>query len=699
MSKFVNHSEKILKGGNHMYEKRKFLALAVLFFFTGISTASTDSLINVLESNKMNDPAKIATLQIEISKNLFLTDVSQSIDYGNKALEKAILSGNKNLELLAAKNLGTIYYRRSDFSEALVYFKTALTASLEANNKKEIAAGYNNLGLVFNRLGSYVLALENHLKQLTINKEVGDLKGIAISNRNIGNIYMNLDDYDKALEYYKVSWQISEKLTDTLAISTALLNIGVAYMELEHYEKAISYYDMALIQKKQIGDQANINLIYANLGVVYNSLKKYSEAESYFLKSLELSRKINNRLAMAVAMMNLGDVYLKTNQMDKSKDFLNHALELALEIDSKKTISQIYDFLSKFFEAKNDLNQALSFYKKATAVNDSLLNKEKSRQFYNLRIIYEVEQKEREILKQNVSIQKLKASQYYLFIAVFATILLAFFAYIRYRIKKKHNRELEIKVAEALQKEKEQQQIIVHQASLTSLGELASGIAHEIKQPLQNISLVTEGLQMELAEDTVDKDFLSKSLHDIEEGIKRIKYIITEITNFSRGQQQQIIEWFDINTRIENAFSLARTKFSNRSIDVIFELDRSLPQFQGNPYKFEQVIVNFFNNAKDAIEEKAKKFSDNFKKNMIVRTYLKSNFINVEVEDSGIGIPDEIKTKVFLPFFTTKVLGKGTGLGLSISHGIAKEMGGSIEVESKENEGTLMRLKLPLGIT
>jgi two-component system, NtrC family, sensor kinase len=699
MSKFVNHSEKILKGGNHMYEKRKFLALAVLFFFTGISTASTDSLINVLESNKMNDPAKIATLQIEISKNLFLTDVSQSIDYGNKALEKAILSGNKNLELLAAKNLGTIYYRRSDFSEALVYFKTALTASLEANNKKEIAAGYNNLGLVFNRLGSYVLALENHLKQLTINKEVGDLKGIAISNRNIGNIYMNLDDYDKALEYYKVSWQISEKLTDTLAISTALLNIGVAYMELEHYEKAISYYDMALVQKKQIGDQANINLIYANLGVVYNSLKKYSEAESYFLKSLELSRKINNRLAMAVAMMNLGDVYLKTNQMDKSKDFLNHALELALEIDSKKTISQIYDFLSKFFEAKNDLNQALSFYKKATAVNDSLLNTEKSRQFYNLRIIYEVEQKEREILKQNVSIQKLKASQYYLFIAVFATILLAFFAYIRYRIKKKHNRELEIKVAEALQKEKEQQQIIVHQASLTSLGELASGIAHEIKQPLQNISLVTEGLQMELAEDTVDKDFLSKSLHDIEEGIKRIKYIITEITNFSRGQQQQIIEWFDINTRIENAFSLARTKFSNRSIDVIFELDRSLPQFQGNPYKFEQVIVNFFNNAKDAIEEKAEKFSDNFKKNMIVRTYLKSNFINVEVEDSGIGIPDEIKTKVFLPFFTTKVLGKGTGLGLSISHGIAKEMGGSIEVESKENEGTLMRLKLPLGIT
>jgi len=269
-------------------------------------------------------------------------------------------------------------------------------------------------------------------------------------------------------------------------------------------------------------------------------------------------------------------------------------------------------------------------------------------------------------------------------------------AYYRYRTKKRHNRELEIKIAEALQKEKEQQQIIVHKSSLTSLGELASGIAHEIKQPLQNISLVNEGLQLELKEEQIDPDFITSSTRDIAEGIKRIKFIINEISNFSRGQQQEIMEWFDINTRIENAFSLARTKFSNRRIDVRFDLDKTIPEFQGNPYKFEQVVVNFFNNAKDAIEEKAEKMGEDFARKMIVRSYIKDHFIHVEVEDNGPGIPAANQTKIFLPFFTTKALGKGTGLGLSISLGIAKEMGGFIEMDSEVEKGTIMRIKLPV---
>ncbi len=675
--------------------KRGTLLLCFFCWFSTIS-ASTDSLINLVETGKVNNPAAKAELQIDISKKIFLSNADAATDYGLKALADARLSGDNNLMIAAAKNLAILYVRKSDYAEALVYFNIALSISQVADNKTEIAAGYNNLGIVYNRMGNYVLALENHLKQLTINEEAGDLRGIGISNRNIGNIYINLNEPDKALEYYMASLDISKQLNDSTAISTAQLNTGVAYMELEQYDRAIEFYDKALLQKQQIGDRLNLNLIYSNLGVVYNSLIQYTEAEEFFLKSLKISEESGQILAMAIAMMNLGDVYLKTGQLQKSFEYFNRALEIASETDSKKVISQVYAFLSKWYEAENDLKKALDYYRQSVAISDSLLDIEKNRQFRNLQIIYEVDRKEREILEQSISIQKLKTNQFYLLLAVIVVLAMAFTAFTRYRIKKKHNRELEIKIREALRKEKEQQQLIVHQASLTSLGELASGIAHEIKQPLQNISLVTEGLQMELSEEKIDKAVLATSLTDITEGIKRIKYIITEITNFSRGQQQQIIEWFDINIRIENAFSLARTKFSNRSIEVVFVLDRSLPQFQGNPYKFEQVIVNFFNNAKDAIEEKTEKSTEIFSKKMTVRTYAENDFIHIEVEDNGTGIPEEIKTKVFLPFFTTKVLGKGTGLGLSISHGIAKELGGNIEIESKENEGTLMRLKLPL---
>jgi C4-dicarboxylate-specific signal transduction histidine kinase len=339
---------------------------------------------------------------------------------------------------------------------------------------------------------------------------------------------------------------------------------------------------------------------------------------------------------------------------------------------------------------------ALEYYTQMTALKDSLLNIEKSKQIKNLQIVYEVEKKEKEILAQSLSIDRLKANQFYFLLAILVAMFLAFTGYYRYRTKKKLNRQLQEKITEALRKEKEQQQIIVHQSSLTSLGELAAGIAHEIKQPLQNISLVNEGLLLETTEEHIDPGFVKSSVNDINEGIKRIKFIINEIGNFSRGQQQQIIEWFDVNTRIENAFSLARTRFSNRRIDVRFDLDKSIPEFQGNPYKFEQVVVNFFNNAKDAVEEKAATQTVDFEKKMIVRSYSSGNFINIEVEDNGVGIAGDIKTKMFLPFFTTKPLGKGTGLGMSISLGIAKEMGGTIEIESTLNQGTLMRLKLPL---
>jgi signal transduction histidine kinase len=268
--------------------------------------------------------------------------------------------------------------------------------------------------------------------------------------------------------------------------------------------------------------------------------------------------------------------------------------------------------------------------------------------------------------------------------------------YYRYRLKKKANRDLEVKIAEALKRQKEQQQIIVHQASLTSLGELASGIAHEIKQPLQNISLATESLEDEYSAEVPDKKYIGETVRDIFEGIKRIKFIITEISNFSRGQQEQLCEPFSVNTRIQNAFSLARTKFSNRRIDVMFDLDENIPDIEGNPYKFEQVIVNFFNNAKDALEEKSAKTDQDFQKMMQVISRFSDNEIVVEVKDNGAGIPENIKTNIFLPFFTTKSLGKGSGLGLSISLGIIKEMGGFIELESKEMEGTTMRVKIPV---
>ncbi len=657
----------------------------------------TDSLKALIEQNNFQDvQIKVETL-IELSKAQFYPDNEAAFSNGLEALEIARETNDMLLLAKAAKHVGTLYYRQSDFASALEYFNIALNCNIEAGNTDEIAASYNNVGVIFNRLGYYNLALQNHIQQLKINEETENLYGIANSNLNIGNIYNNMGENEKAYEYYQNSLKISEQLNDTNFMATSYLNMGVTSMEFEDYDQAIRYFNKALPIKQRLGDRANEGNIYLNMGVIYNTRKDYELAKTYFQRSYEVFSDINMRQNVVKSLINLGDVYLKIHNSEKSLEMIERAHEIAKEIDSKQLLGETCESFAEWYESQGRYEESLEYFKQMTALNDTLFDLEKSRQIRDLQIVYEVEKKEREIMEQDLSIQRLKASQFYMLLAIILALSLAFLVYYRYRTKKKLNRELEIKIAEALRKEKEQQQIIVHQSSLTSLGELASGIAHEIKQPLQNISLVNEGLQMEIVEEEVDRDFVAESAKDIAEGIKRIKFIINEISNFSRGQQLEILEWFNVNTRIDNAFSLARTRFSNRRIDVKFDLDNSIPDIQGNPYKFEQVVVNFFNNAKDAIEEKAEKSNEEFVKKMIVRSYVSDKHIHVEVEDNGMGVPDSIKTRIFLPFFTTKEIGKGTGLGLSISLGIAKEMGGIIEIESEEGKGTLMRLKIPVG--
>lgn len=674
--------------------KHLIILFVIFFIVVDLHCDELDSLKNSV-AIAGDKGTKIETL-ILLSQKQFYIHRDSSMQNGLLAYQEARNFGNKKLTAKAAKNMGTFYFWQSEFLQALEFYKIALRNNIEAGDKDGMAANYNNIGVIYNRLGSYDIALENHIQQLKINEEIANLKGLAISNRNIGNIYFNMDDNEKALDFYQKAYTLSQELADSNSMATALINMGVVSLEIKNYKQAISYFNEALQNKIRLNDIRNMGVIFTNLGVVYRALENYTMAIDYFNKSLDISRQINNRQHLAAGLMNLGDVYLLQENYKQSYDYLIQALDIARDIDSKKLIRDVYAMLSNWYEKQQEYKPALEYYTQMTALKDSLLDIEKSKQIKNLQIVYEVEKKEKEILAQSLSIDRLKANQFYFILAILVALFLALMGYYRYRTKKKLNRQLEEKITEALRKEKEQQQIIVHQSSLTSLGELAAGIAHEIKQPLQNISLVNEGLLIETTDERIDPVFINNSVNDINEGIKRIKFIINEISNFSRGQQQQIIEWFDVNTRIENAFSLARTRFSNRRIDVRFDLDKSIPETQGNPYKFEQVVVNFFNNAKDAVEEKAEQAGEGFDKKMTVRSYSSGNFINIEVEDNGIGIDQDIKTKMFLPFFTTKQLGRGTGLGLSISLGIAKEMGGTIEIESTLGEGTLMRLKLPL---
>ncbi|MFZ4548835.1 MAG: PAS domain S-box protein, partial [Bacteroidales bacterium] len=224
-----------------------------------------------------------------------------------------------------------------------------------------------------------------------------------------------------------------------------------------------------------------------------------------------------------------------------------------------------------------------------------------------------------------------------------------------------------------------------HADRMANLGEMASGIAHEINQPLNIISLIMDNILFEASKDKMmEKDYLGRKIDKIFENITRIRNIIDHVRAFSRSNDDYILMDFVINSSIKNAVAMVSEQFNHVAIDLNLQLQENLPLILGNTIKFEQVIINLLSNAKDALLEKKEIEKAEFGMFILIKTYSEKQFVIIEVTDNGTGISKDDIDHIMLPFYTTKDSGKGTGLGLSISYQIIKDLGGTIEILDNE---------------
>jgi PAS domain S-box-containing protein len=237
----------------------------------------------------------------------------------------------------------------------------------------------------------------------------------------------------------------------------------------------------------------------------------------------------------------------------------------------------------------------------------------------------------------------------------------------------------------------------IHADRMANLGEMASGIAHEINQPLNIISMVMDKILFETDKtETIDIEFLKTKSDKIFDNITRIRNIIDHVRAFSRSDSNYLLTAFDINSSIENAVSMITEQYKHLDINLKTQLNRQLPQIVGNTFKFEQVIVNLLTNAKDAVLERRRKQEDYCELKVEIKTYQEKQSLIVEITDNGTGVDKDDIHNIMLPFYTTKEEGKGTGLGLSICYQIIKEMNGTIDISSDGQCGTKIKLVLDI---
>lgn len=237
---------------------------------------------------------------------------------------------------------------------------------------------------------------------------------------------------------------------------------------------------------------------------------------------------------------------------------------------------------------------------------------------------------------------------------------------------------------------------LFHAKRLIYLGKMASSIAHEIYQPINNIGLIIDKILMETAANSPTcHDYIKYKSDRIFENISRIQTIIDNILIFSKTNKNFISSTVNINDAIKNSFSLFNDKCQKQSIQLILESDNDNLFISGNSYKFEQVIINMTKNSIYALEEKKRVTNTDYDMKITVHTYTIDNNIYIRFEDSGIGIPSDDLEYIMHPFFSTKDPGEGTGLGLSICYGIINEMNGTIKIDSISMQGTTILITLP----
>ena len=243
----------------------------------------------------------------------------------------------------------------------------------------------------------------------------------------------------------------------------------------------------------------------------------------------------------------------------------------------------------------------------------------------------------------------------------------------------------------------EAEQQLIQASKMATLGEMATGIAHELNQPLSVIKTVSSFFLKKIGKhEAIAEEVVSNMLGKVDSNVDRAAKIINHMRQFARKSDTEL-EKVQVNDVIRRAFEIFSQQLKVRGIDVNWNIDENLPAIYADPGRLEQVFINLLLNARDAIGE-YRELNPGVKdvEAITLTTGVKNEAVTCEVCDTGTGLPPDVAEKIFEPFFTTKEVGKGTGLGLSISYGIVQDCGGSIKTRPNEPRGTCFILEFPV---
>jgi tetratricopeptide (TPR) repeat protein len=336
---------------------------------------------------------------------------SSNIDTAFIYLRRAMLKEKENdfLQLFYQiyGNFGYALDQKDQIDSALYYYKKSLDYCISINDSLNLSNSYQNMGACYSKIGKFEIALEYSIKGLQIREKINNRILIASSLNNIASLLNKIKRFEDAIEYSKRNYELRKELKDSVGIISALNTIGVAYNGLQDEDKTRKYYQEALFLAEKLNNKKFIAMIANNIGNLEEEAENYEKALEYLQKSLAIKKEISPKSSIVITMSNVGNVLISLKKHQEAQKILSEALAISQEIKAKNDESIIYNYLARSFEMNNEPQQAILYYKKYIELKESLFNQDMAQQIADVKVQYETEKKEQQILLQQQEIENL----------------------------------------------------------------------------------------------------------------------------------------------------------------------------------------------------------------------------------------------------------------------------------------------------
>jgi two-component system, NtrC family, sensor kinase len=604
-------------------------------------------------------------------------------------------------QVLIMSSIASYYIFYPD--SCLYYCQEAINKAKKNSYPKGESEALLVLGTLQRHAGDFPKALEILFKGLQMAEKLGDQKLVAEHLRAIGIVYSQMNDFNQGIDYFKKSGENFKAAKDDQNMHQIEANLSRVFRKNHQLDSALPYARKAMANLPS-GLRSSRSWILTEMGTLLFELGKHDSAFELLRESAYIADKIDDQFYGSFANNVLAGFFQTLKKPDSTILFAKRAFGHADQISSKFGKLDAATYLSDAYESL-DKDSAIHYYKLAKATNEEL---------YGAKIVQGLQKTILNDLagKRKVEDEKLAyENRIKLFSLIIGLGMLLVIALILYRNNQKTKRANEL-IHQTLVDLQNTQQQLIQSEKMASLGELTAGIAHEIQNPLNFVNNFSE-VNAELAEEIIEtlntgdvneaRELalnIRANQEKIREHGKRAEGIVRSMMQHSRTSAGQK-ELTDINALADECLRLsyhgmrAKDKSFNAQSEII--ADPGIPKLNIIPQDIGRVLMNLYNNAFFAVNEKMKKEGGDFQPKLTVTTRNNDKEVEILISDNGPGISENIRTKIFQPFFTTKPTGEGTGLGLSLSYDIiTKGHGGELKAVSTRGEGATFIIRLPI---